>query len=137
MRTLAEIANDIRTAVGAAGFTVRFSTAESSPQLLGELRAMAESRLPAVVIVISDGEFTDSVRKQALTVTLVLIDRFTAGSDERAVSAWKAVQRMMAVFPADVTERNGVFYLPRRFYAASGDPKYTCFAFEIEAHQAI
>ena len=135
MRKLDEIAGDIRTRLGTNFPTIRFSTAETSPQLINEIKAMSESRLPAVVAVLGSGEILDNARHQSLKITLVLIDRFVAGSDDKAVSAWINLQTLMDLFPADVTEINGVFYIPRQFYAASGDPKYSCFAFELEAHQ--
>lgn len=137
MRNLQEIAEDIRSLLAETFRTIRFSTAEMTPQLLSEIKAMNESRLPAVVIVFGSGQIVENARKQMLKLTLVLIDRFVAGSDERAISAWTSLQTLMNLFPADVTEMNGVFYLPVQFYNASGDPKYACFAFEVEAHQAI
>lgn len=135
MRKLHEIAADLKNRLGDTFPTFRFSTAENSPQLLNEIRAVSDAKLPAVIAVIGSGEIIDSARHQVLKITLVMIDRFVAGSDERALSAWEGLQTLMDLFPADVSEINGVRYIPQQFYAASGDPKYACFAFELEAHQ--
>jgi len=137
MRTLDEIAGDIKARIADEFPTVRFSTAGNSPQLINEIKAMSEAKLPAVVIVIDAGEVTDSKRKEVLNITLVLIDRFIAGSDERALSVWRNLARLRTLFPPDVTEINNVYYLPNRFYTAAGDPRYASFALELEAHQGV
>ena len=136
MRSLSEILSDVRERVSRKFSTVRISTMEVSGQLLLELKALNESRLPAVVVILNSGQDTDNVRKEVLSLTLVLIDRFVAGSDEKALSALNSLQRLRDLFPRDVTTLNGVHYCPVRFYACSTDPKYACFAFEIEAQQA-
>ena len=137
MRDLADIAGDIRDRLAGNFSTVRFSTAESSPQLLNELRAISENRLPAIVIVIDSGSLSENRLKESLKITLVLIDRFVAGSDDKALSVWRSLAKLRAAFPPVAVEINGVHYLPSQFYAASGDPKYACFALELEAVQRV
>ena len=137
MRGLHEIAADIRSWIAGEFPTVRFSTAGNSPQLINEIKAMSEAKLPAVVIVIDAGEVTESARKEVLNITLVLIDRFVAGSDDRALSVWRSLTLLRTLFPPDVTAINDVYYLQKTFYTASGDPRYACFALELEAHQGV
>lgn len=137
MRNLQEIAEDVRAHLAETFRTIRFSSAGTTAQLLAEVDAVNESSLPAVVILIDRGQVVDHARKQQLKLKLVLVGRFAAGSDERAISAWASLQALMNLFPADVTEMNGVFYLPVQFCSTGGDPDCACFTFELEAHQAV
>ena len=135
MRTLQNIAQDVADRCRTRFQTVRLSSVQSSPQLLNELRAMNDSLLPAVVVIMDSGQLTEFCRRQEVKITLVLVDRFVAGSDERTLSGLTQLQRLMDLFPAVATPMNNVQYCPASFYVATADPKYICWAFELQAIQ--
>lgn len=137
MRKLHEMAADIRSLLETKFQAVRLSTAAASPQLINELRAIGTGKLPAVAVIVDQGFLTTSNRVRDDRITLVLIDRFRAGSDEKTLSALAALEELFALFPADVTTVEGVHYLPVRFYSAGVDPAFVCFAYELTARQAI
>ena len=134
MRSISEIAQDIRDHLTSGGFgLVRLSQSAASPQLLTEIRALPANRLPAVVIVVDSGQFDEHVRSRSIGITLVLVDKFVAGSDERALSVWSALDNLQRLFPPDSIELAGVNYLPRQFYMATADPQYVSIALQLDA----
>ncbi|GEM_PF-4309834 len=136
MRTISQIADDVQARLTSNGFpTVRLSTAAISAQLINELKAISAGKLPAVIVVIGDIVYDETVRKQSINITLVLIDRFIAGSDERAISVLTSLETLMASFPPDTIAISEVHYRMRNAYAASGDPNFVCFGLAIEASQ--
>ncbi len=137
MRKLHEMATDIRNRLRPVFPVVRFSTAASPAQMLNELKAIGAGKLPAIAAVIDQGKLTDSNCVRDDRVTLLLIDRFHAGSDDKALSAWKSLEDLFRLFPADAMELEGVEYLPVRFYAVQADPGFACFAYELVARQGI
>lgn len=128
---------DIRDLLAPKFPTVRLSTATLVPQLVNELTAIGADKLPAVVVIIDQGNLIQSNYVRDDRVTLVLIDRFRAGSDDKALSALEAVEKLFALFPADVTTIEDVNYLPQRFYSAGVDPNFVCLAYELTARHGL
>ena len=137
MRRLDEIAADLKTALEREFHTVRITTVQTSEQFLSEIRAISPEKLPGVIIVYEQSLFTEENTVRESTVSLVLIDRFVAGSDEKALSVFKSSEKLLELFPPLGTVINGVFYLPAGCAAASVDKNYACLALSLIAKQDI
>ena len=135
MRKLNEIATDLRGVLAEYFRTVRISAVQTSDQLLKEIKAINPEKLPGVIIVFDSLNFEGMAMTNTGRVTLVLIDQFRSGSDERALSLFQAGSSLMTLFPADGKEINGVYYYPLDCVAASPDPQYAALAIGLEVKQ--
>lgn len=135
MRKLNEIATDLRGVLTEYYRTVRISVLKTPDQLLKEIRAINQDKLPGVIIVFDSLNFEGKNMTNTSRVTLVLIDQFRSGSDERALALLQAGSNLMTLFPADGKEINGVWYYPRECVSATPDPQYAALAIGLEAKQ--
>ena len=135
MRKLNEIATDLRGVLTEYFRTVRISAVQTSDQLLKEIKAINPEKLPGVIIVFDNLNFEGMAMTNTGRVTLVLIDQFRSGSDERALSLFQAGSSLMTLFPADGKEINGVWYYPADCVAASPDPQFAALAVGLEIKQ--
>ena len=135
MRKLNEIATDLRGVLTEYFRTVRISAVQTSDQLLKEIKAINPEKLPGVIIVFDNLNFEGMAMTNTGRVTLVLIDQFRSGSDERALSLFQAGSSLMTLFPADGKEINGVWYYPLDCVAASPDPQFAALAVGLEIKQ--
>ena len=135
MRKLNEIATDLRGVLTEYFRTVRISAVQTSDQLLKEIKAINPEKLPGVIIVFDNLNFEGMAMTNTGRVTLVLIDQFRSGSDERALSLFQAGSSLMTLFPADGKEINGVYYYPLDCVAASPDSQYAALAIGLEVKQ--
>lgn len=135
MRKLNEIAADIRNRIASDFPTVRFSTASVSAQLINEIEAISVNKLPAVIVTVDQAAYTRNNRVREQNVSLVLVDRFIAGSDERAQSAWLACEKLIAHFPAEGIVVNDVAYLPEQLSSVPVDSQYVSFTIRLRLQQ--
>ena len=135
MRKLNEIATDLRGVLTEYFRTVRISAVQTSEQLLKEIKAINPEKLPGVIIIFDNLNFEGMAMTNTGRVTLVLIDQFRSGSDERALSLFQAGSSLMTLFPADGKEINGVYYYPLDCVAASPDSQYAALAVGLEVKQ--
>ena len=135
MRKLNEIATDLRGVLTEYFRTVRISSGKTSDQLLKEIKAINPEKLPGVIIIFDNLNFEGMAMTNTGRVTLVLIDQFRSGSDERALSLFQAGSSLMTLFPADGKEINGVYYYPLDCVAASPDSQYAALAVGLEVKQ--
>ena len=118
--------------------TVRITTVQTSEQMLLELDAINPGKLPAVLIVFDRFALTDGGVMRESSLTLVLIDRFTAQSSERALSVFEALERLFGLFPPHGRElADGVRVYPADCAAASPARDYACLALGITVKQGI
>ena len=135
MRKLNEIAGDLRTLLGDHFRTVRISAVQTSDQLLKEIKAINPEKLPGVIVVFDSLNFDGMSMTNTAHLTLVLVDQFRAGSDERALSLFQAGSSLMTLFPADGKEINGVWYYPLDCVSATPDSQYATLAVGLEVKQ--
>lgn len=135
MRKLNEIATDLRGVLTEYFRTVRISAVQTSDQLLKEIKAINPEKLPGVIIVFDSLNFEGMAMTNTGRVTLVLIDQFRSGSDERALSLFQAGSSLMTLFPADGKEINGVWYYPLDCVSATPDSQYAALAIGLEVKQ--
>ena len=137
MSRLDDIAEALRVDLGEVYPTVRVTAVQTPEQFIQEIRAINPDRLPGVVIVF-DG-YTSAAREgsEEYRFTLVVIDRFVAGSGERARSVFKAGADLIDRFPRRGRKLGGVFIVPTDVAAASPDPNYAALALGIRALQKV
>ena len=135
MRKLNEIAGDLRDLIGTKFQTVRISALQTSDQLLKEIRAINPEKLPGVIIVFDSLNFEGMAMTNTAHLTLVLVDQFRAGSDERAMSVFKAASDLAALFPPDGKEINGTYFYPADCVASGIDADHAVIAVGIEVKQ--
>ena len=135
MRTLPEIADDVRRHITGMFPAIRFSTAAEPAQLLREIEAVSINKLPAVIITIHEAAYTQNNQVREPKLSLVLVDRFVAGSDQRAESAWTACETLAAGFPAEGIILNDVVYLPERIVSSATDEQYISFTLHLRLQQ--
>ncbi len=135
MRKLNEIAGDLRTLLGDHFRTVRISALQTSDQLLKEIKAINPEKLPGVIVVFDSLNFDGMSMTNTAHLTLVLVDQFRAGSDERAMSVFKAASELAALFPPEGMEVNGTYYYPADCVASGTDSDYAVIAVGIEIKQ--
>ena len=135
MRKINEIATDLRGVLTEYFRTVRISAGKTADQLLKEIKAINPEKLPGVIIVFDSLKFQGMNMTNTGRVTLVLIDQFRSGSDERALSLFQAGSGLMTLFPADGKEINGVYYYPLDCVAVSPDSQYVALAIGLEVKQ--
>ena len=135
MRSLNEIASDLQSLLASGFQTVRISVSQSPAQLLSEIRAINPDSLPGVVIAFDSLKYQGMSMTVVCRVKLILIDQFRAGSDQRALSVLEAASGLMALFPPDGKEINGVYYYPQDSVSASPDPQFAAIAIGLEIKQ--
>ena len=135
MSKLHEIAADLRDLLSTKVQTVRISALQTHEQLLKEIKAINPDKLPGVIIVLDSLTFDGMAMTNTGRVTLVLIDQFRSGSDERALSLFQAGSALITLFPADGKEINGVWYYPLDCVSATPDSQYAALAIGLEIKQ--
>ena len=114
--------------------TVRFTTVQTPEQFLVEVRAIGRERLPGVLVVYDGTTIADGVREDQ--VTLVLVDRFRADSDDRALSVLEATENLLSLFPADGQDLDGVWTFPRDCQIASPGRDFAALALGVSMRQS-
>lgn len=135
MRKLQEMFLDLKALLAPSFRTVRITAVQSYEQLLAEVETINVDNLPGVIIVYESSRFTDQNRLRESTVPLVLIDHFTAGSDEKALSAFQASEALLELFPVTGLRLQGVTYFPAAVEVVPVDKAYVCFALSLTARQ--
>lgn len=137
MSRLDEIAEALRIDLDEVYPTVRVTAVQTPEQFIQEIRAINPDRLPGVVIVFDSFNSAAKEGSEEYRFTLVLIDRFVAGSGERARSVFKAGADLIDRFPRLGRKIGGAFIVPTDIIAASPDPNYAALALGIRALQKV
>ena len=107
--------------------TVRISAVQTADQFLKELKGIHPDHLPAAIVVFDNMiDSPDGIREDHFTV--VAVDRFVAGSDDRALSILETGAKLLEIFPADGRELGGVFVHPVDCVTASPDGQLAALA---------
>lgn len=135
MAKLHEIAEALRAELAGHFQTVRVSSVQTPEQFTKELKALNPEKLPGVVIVFDSLAFNAEAAVEECHLTLVVVDKFTAGSDERALSVFRAGADLLEIFPPDGRMLGGVYVHPTDCVAASPDAQYAALALGITCKQ--
>lgn len=137
MGRLHEIAESLREELAGHYQTVRVSSVQTPEQFLKEIKALNPERLPGVVVIFDDLSVDSGAGVEEYRFTLVVVDRFVAGSDERALSVFRAGEALLDLFPSDGRELGGAFVHPTDCVAASPDAQYAALALGITCKQGF
>ena len=93
--------------------------------------------LPGVLIVYESTMFsaTNTIRDERLT--LVLIDRFRANSDDRALQLFTALEQLLELFPPEGRMIEEVFVRPEDVQASSPSADFAAVALGLIISQGI
>lgn len=137
MSKLHEIAEALRGEMADHFQTVRISSVQTPEQFTRELKALNPDRLPGVVIIFDSLLFDSGEAVEECRLTLVVVDRFIAGSDERALSVLRAGAQLIELFPADGRMLGGVFVHPVDCVPASPDAQFAALAMGVNCKQGF
>jgi len=101
------------------------------------LKAINPDKLPGVLIVFDNFAFTATSTVREIRVTLVLLDRFLAKSDDKALSLFQAAETLLSLFPPEGRDLDGVFVRPEDCFAASPQADYAAMALGLIISQGI
>ena len=137
MLKLNEIASELRALLLPEFLTVRISAGRDSGQVGFELQSMHPDRLPGVIVAFDRFGMTDGGVVRESRFSLILVDRFIAGNEAKALSLFEGCERLCGLFPPHGRERRGVTFFPAGCTAAEGGGEYACMIFEVLAKQGI
>ena len=137
MLKLNEIASELRTLLLPEFLTVRIASGRDPGQVGFELQAMHPDRLPGVIVAFDRFGMTDGGVVRESRFSLILVDRFIAGNEAKALSLFAGCERLYGLFPPHGCGRNGVTFFPAGCAAAESGGEYACMIFEIIAKQGI
>ena len=125
MRKLSEIYGDICSHIRPDFPLVRCSSARTPKQMAREVEVIGRESLPVVILFLNEIQFLKQKPPQReIRVTLMLVDRFHAGSEEQTLSAWNHCEKLYKYFPSEGLLLNGVFYLPEAVYVNGDSPEH-------------
>lgn len=129
MRKLDEIASDLKAVLAEKFRTVRVTAVQNYDQLMLEIGAVSPERMPAVIIAFERYDLTDENTIRELKVSLVLIDRYRAAAEDRALSALAAADTLLELFPPEGRNlgEGSVFAIPEDCTVVGQDKNWLCF----------
>lgn len=137
MRTLENIVQDLREHISKSFETVRISSLQTPEQFMQEVKAINPDRLPGVIIVFDAMNFLSESSISEFSLTLVLVDRFRAAADVRALSVFRSAGALLDLFPPEGFSLNNVHVHPVDCTASSPDALYAVMALGIKCKQGF
>lgn len=135
MRTLSEIVTDLKNYLSPHFPTVRVTNIQTVDQFLQETGGINPDNLPAALIVFDGFTGWGDMALHEFRFTIVYLDRFRSGADERVLSLFEGGAKILELFDPDGTELNGVFLVPTDCQSAAPAEQYAALAFGISAKQ--
>lgn len=117
--------------------TVRVTAIQNADQFLAELSAVNPDKLPGLLIVFDNFQFvaTGTIREDR--ISLVLIDRFRKGSDDRALRLFESSEKLFELFPPEGRKLGDVFIRPEDCLASSPKADFAAMALGLIVSQGI
>ena len=126
---LAQVMETFRQELSTHYRTVRIAAVQTPEQMLREIKAINPDRLPGVILVLDQVQHLSPTGVTEIQVSAVIIDRFTADSDSRAIGVLRAADTLLTLYPP--TGRNfgnGAWVFPTDAVAATPDSQYAAIA---------
>lgn len=137
MQTVKDCAAELAALLGEKFRTVRISALANPEQFLNEIRTINPANLPGVIIVYDGGTFSNENTLRTERMTLVVLDRFRGGSDDRALELLAHVDAVLELIPPDGVELNGVHITPEDCNSCSNVADFAALAIGIVCRQGI
>lgn len=117
--------------------TVRVTAIQNADQFLAELSAVNPDKLPGLLIVFDNFQFvaTGTIREDR--ISLVLIDRFRKGSDDRALRLFESSEKLLELFPLEGRKLGDAFIRPEDCLASSPKADFAAMALGLIVSQGI
>lgn len=135
MQTVKQTAEKLSALLAQKFATVRVSALSNPEQFLHEIRAINPANLPGVIIVYDGGSFSDENTMRTERMTLIVLDRFRSGSDDRALELLAHVDTVLELIPPDGVELNGVHITPEDCNSCSNVVDFAALAIGIVCRQ--
>ena len=135
MRTIEQIADDLRLLLAETYPLVRLSAAGGEAQFQEELRRLRPDRLPGVIIAFDRAAFIAENTLRECHLAVVLIDRFRADSEARAL--FQAAETLFGLFPPAGRMLNDGFCLPGECRAVATDGAFFRLKLELTIQQGV
>ena len=126
---LAQVMETFRQELSTHYRTVRIAAVQTPEQMLREMKAINPDRLPGVILVLDQVQHLSPMGITEIQVSAVIVDRFTADSDSRAIGVLRAADTLLTLYPP--TGRNfgnGAWVCPTDAVAATPDSQYAAIA---------
>ena len=131
MQSVSAIMDKVKARI--TGFkTVRVTAVQTQEQLLKEIGSINPDNLPAALVVYDRFAMSEASTIRDLQITVVVVDRFRAAAEDKALSAFAAFDALLDLFPPSGTDLGGAFALPLDGAAASVDPAFVCLALGLQ-----
>ena len=137
MRTIEQIADDLRLLLAETYPLVRLSAAGGEAQFQEELRRIRPDQLPGVIIAFDRAAFTAENTLRECHLAVVLIDRFRADSESRARALFQAAETLFGLFPPAGRMLNDGFCLPGECRAVATDGAFFRLKLELTIQQGV
>ena len=135
MQTVKQTAEKLSALLAQKFATVRVSALSNPEQFLHEIRAINPSNLPGVIIVYDGGSFSDENTMRTERMTLIVLDRFRSGSDDRALELLANVDKVLELIPPDGVALDGVYVTPEDCNSCSNVADFAALAIGIVVRQ--
>lgn len=96
---LAQVMDTFRQELSSHYQSVRITTVQTPEQMLREIKAINPDRLPGVILVLDLVQHLSPAGITEIQVSAVLVDRFTADSDARAIGVMRAADTLLTLYP--------------------------------------
>lgn len=137
MQTIEQIADELRSLLAATWPAVCLSAAGSDTQFQQELRQFRREQLPGVIIAFDRTAFTTENTLRECRMTAVLIDRFQAGSENRARALFQAAETLFQIFPPGGRMLGDGFCLPGECRTLATDGDFFRLTLALTIHQGV
>lgn len=136
-----DLANDFKTALAATEHfnDVRISTITDYDKLFKVIDDL--SRLPAAVVCVGAGRFTEQGAVREISPAILVVDRFRQNAERGAAGVWDALEAAWSPFlpdlegddPTAANQYYGVKYWPSTFRPVSTDSDKCAYVLDFEA----
>ena len=135
MRKLDEIADDLSQIIKTKFQAVRLSGMQTGEQFLKELAPLNPATLPAVIIAFRAAAFDNGNAVRSDMLELVMVDRFRASSNDRALGIFRRYEDLLDLFPPEGRNENDVWYYPVETSLIPAADAYVCIALQLKVQQ--
>lgn len=122
-----ELIEKIKSDLGKTFKTVRVTSVQTSEQFILESKAVNPEKMPAVFIVFDSGNYTQNCLCE-YHFSLVIIGKFSAGSEEKALRIFHSLDELFKIFPVDGKRIGDFFIFPEDCIASSPDSMFNAVA---------
>ena len=135
---LAKIMEAVQQELSSQYRSVRITTVQTPEQLFREIKSINPDRLPGVILILDQVQNLSPAGITEVQVSAVIVDRFTADSDSRAVNVLRAADTLLTLYPPAGRQFGAdAWVCPTDAVAATPDPQYAAIAVGLTVKQGF